>query len=102
MTTDQLPALIGAISTLLFLMGGGIKWLLGRVESRIAASLVNEKEAREELSRRLNEEIRLLREDLIAAQKDKSLYLRRIYMLENFIHQQPGIEIPTMDKWPPE
>lgn len=101
MTNDQWPALIIAIGGLLAVVGGGIKWLLGRVEARIAASAANEKEAREELAKRLNEEIRLLRIELVVAQKDKSLYLRRIYMLENFIHKQPGIEIPIMEGWPP-
>lgn len=101
MTADQWVPLIVAIGGLLAGIGGGIKWLLGRVEARIAASAENEKEAREELAKRLNEEIRLLRIELIAAQKDKSLYLRRIYMLESFIHKQPGIEIPTMEGWPP-
>ena len=90
-----------AITGLLIAVGGGIKYLLGRVETRIAASAANEKEAREELAKRLNEEIRLLRVELVTAQKDKSLYLRRIYVLENFIHKQPGIEIPTMEGWPP-
>lgn len=102
MTAEQWPALIIAIGGVLGGIGAGIRWLLGRVEARIAASAASEKEAREKLADRLNEEIRLLRIELSVSQKDKSLYLRRIYMLENFIHKQPGIEIPIMEGWPPE
>ena len=102
MTTEQWPALLVAIGGVLATIGWGIKWLINLVEARIRVAAESEKEAREKLADRLNEEIRLLRIELSLSQKDKSLYLRRIYMLETFIHKQPGIDIPTMEGWPPE
>lgn len=102
MSTDNWPALLVAIGGLLAVLGTGIKWLLNKVEARIASSAVKEQEAREALSKRLNEEIYLLRGELVKSQLEKSLYLRRIYVLEAFIHRQPGIEIPDMNGWPPQ
>ena len=101
MTPESLTLLIGAMGTFLVALGGGAKWLLSYINSKDIASALRELEARNDLSQRLHEEISSLREALIKGQFEKSLYLKRVYQLEYFIHTHPGISIPTMEGWPP-
>lgn len=101
MTPESLTLLIGALGGFLVVIGGGAKWLLAHLDAKDKASALREAEARNELIRRFNDEIASLRKDLSAVQSEKSLYLKRIYVLEYFIHNQPGISIPAMEGWPP-
>lgn len=105
MTPESITLLIGALGGFFVVVGGGAKWLLSHLDAKEKASALRESEARNELSRRLNEEITTLRTELsvlrLERSQEKTLYLRRIYQLELFIHRQPGIDIPTMDGWPP-
>lgn len=101
MTPESLTLLIGALGSFLVVIGGGAKWMLSHWDAKDKASALRESEARNELSRKLNDEITALRVDLARVQSEKSLYLKRIYQLEYFIHNQPGIDIPKMEGWPP-
>ena len=101
MTPESLTLLIGALGGFLVVLGGGAKWLLSHIDAKDKASALREAEARIELSKRLHEEIDDLRTALTKVQSEKSLYLKRIYQLEYFIHTQPGIDIPAMEGWPP-
>lgn len=82
-------------------LGGGVKWLLTLVDAKTMAAQKIESDARTLLSAGLTDDIRKLRDVVDTMQKRESLFLRRIYQLEGFIHTQPGITIPTMDGWPP-
>lgn len=112
MGVDTIIALLGALGTFLAVFGGGAKWLLNHmdqkskealasIEAAAKESAAKEEKARAELYQRLQGEISDLRNELLKVQKEKQLYLKRIYQLEYFIHTQPGIDIPTMDGWPP-
>jgi hypothetical protein len=101
MTPESITVLIGALGGFLVIIGGGAKWLLAHIDSKEKSSALRESEARNDLSERLNAEISQLRQDLAKVQNEKSLYLKRIYQLEYFIHTQPGISIPAMEGWPP-
>ncbi|CDS48913.1 hypothetical protein [Polaromonas sp. CG9_12] len=93
--------LLGALGMFFGVMGGGAKWLLGHIDARAQESAQREELARDALSHRLQDEIAALRADLAAVQKEKLLYLRRIYHLEHFIHTHPHVVIPAMTDWPP-
>ena len=101
MTATDLGVLIGAVAGLLALLGGGAKWLLDYIKGMQAAAALKESEARADLSTRLQQEIAELRAELAQMRVMSNVYLKRVYQLENFIHQQPGIQIPVMDGWPP-
>jgi hypothetical protein len=101
MTPEGLTLLIGSLGAFFVVIGGGAKWMLSHLDGKDKASALRESEARNELSKLLNDEISLLRQDLAKVQSEKSLYLKRIYQLEYFIHTQPGISIPAMEGWPP-
>lgn len=94
MTPSEIQILIGSIAGLVAAVAGGAKWLLTYIESLQIKASMAEAVAREKLSERLHEEIRVLR-------IENQLYLRRIYQLEGFIHRQPGIDIPHLEGWPP-
>ena len=101
MTPQDLTLLIGAIGAFFAVLGGGAKWLLSHIDTKALASAQREESARSALSERLQQEINGLRADIAKVQAEKAIYLQRIYQLEHFIHLQPGINIPTMEGWPP-
>ena len=101
MTPESVTLFIGALGGFLVVLGGGAKWMLSHLDAKDKASALRESEARNELSKRLNEEITLLRMEISRLQSYQALHMRRIYQLEYFIHAQPGINIPTMEGWPP-
>jgi len=105
MSADSITLLLGSFGSLLLVLGGGGKWLLAHLDAKDTASARREAEAREELNTRLQDEIASLRSELLALKQERAaeltLYRRRIYQLESFIHQQPGIDIPSMEGWPP-
>lgn len=101
MTPENFPILVGSLVTFLLALGGGAKWLLSHIDAKAIKSALIEERARTELSTRLYEEIKVLREQVARMQVERNVYIRRIYQLETFIHSQPGIDIPTMSGWPP-
>lgn len=101
MTPSDISLVLAALGAFLVSIGGGVKWLLAHIDARTSEAQLIEVQARSMLSDRLNDDIRGLRADISLLRSEKAIYLRRIYQLEGFIHQQPGIEIPTMEGWPP-
>lgn len=101
MTAQDFPVFLGSIGTFLLILGGGSKWLLSHIDAKAIKSALAEERARTELSTRLYEEIKVLREQVARMQIERNVYIRRIYQLETFIHSQPGIDIPVMSGWPP-
>jgi len=101
MSANEIQILVASITGLLVVLGGGTKWILSHIDAIQTKSAIAEAQARTELSKRLHEEIHVLRMELDKMQAEKRLYLRRIAKLEEFIHAQPDIEIPTMTGWPP-
>ena len=101
MSPESITLLLGALGGFLVIIGGGAKWMLSHLDAKDQASALRELEARTELSLRLHEEISALRNEVTKVQNEKSLYLKRIYQLEIFIHRLPNVEIPVMENWPP-
>ena len=101
MTAAEIQILIGSIGGLIVALAAGGKWVLNYIDVVQARAAEVELRAREKLSERLYEELRVLRQELVETQATNRLCLRRIYQLEGFIHKQPGIESPAMDGWPP-
>lgn len=101
MTAADIQTLIGSAILILATLGGGVQWLLTYIKAAQTQGELAEAKARTELSDRLYEEIRLLRQELANSHEEKRLYLRRIFQLENAIHAQTGMEMPVMEGWPP-
>ena len=101
MTVGDWQVLISSVVGFLAVLAGGSKWLLTHIDALQSRAALTESNARENLSNRLHEEIRVLRLELAETHATNRLYLRRIYQLEAFIHKQPGIDIPDMPGWPP-
>lgn len=112
MSPTELNALF--ISSLAFLgaLGAACKWVLGRVDAKQVSAeqrqerdgltlSLRESEARGELSRRLHDEIRILREEIHTMHAAARVMMRRIYDLEKTIHNTPGLALPDTEGWPP-
>lgn len=102
MTMTEVQILFGSLGGLLVTLGTGASWLLKHMEGLQSKAALENLTARTELGERLHIEISALRAEVAQLQGVNRLYLRRIYQLESFIHQQPGIDIPLMAGWPPE
>ena len=101
MNANDIVLLLSSFGGMVIILGGGVKWLLAHIDSKTLAAQQIESNARALLSDRLNEDIRVLRAEMEVLRREKAIYIRRIYQLENFIHSQPGISIPAMEGWPP-
>lgn len=101
MSIQDVVVFLGAFGLFLGVLGSGGRWLLNLIVENTSAAEKRESLAREELSDMMKDQLAELRAELAKVQADKTLYLQRIYQLEHFIHQQPGISIPTMEGWPP-
>lgn len=119
MTASDWVLLLGGVTTILITVGGGLKYLIDRSDTKETAAALVESEARavmmaettkaqlaesaarERMSERIHGEITALNVLIEKLKERNGLYLRRIYQLEGYIHQQPGIAIPTMEGWPP-
>lgn len=101
MTPEHLVAILGAFGSVLSAIGIAGAWMLNRVDANAKASQEKEAEARQQLAAAMQAEITELRSEVAALRSEKGIYLRRIYMLELFITQTPGLQIPEMEGWPP-
>lgn len=97
----DIQILLASIGAFLTALGLGAKWLLMYVSATQSEAALAESAARVELSARLHDEIRVLRIELAGLHAENRVYLRRIFQLEAFIHNQPGVAIPSMEGWPP-
>jgi hypothetical protein len=101
MTATDINTFIGSVIIVLATLGGGVQWLLTYIKAAQTEGELAEAKARTELSDRLYEEIRLLRQELANSHEEKRLFMRRIFQLENAIHMQAGMEMPVLAGWPP-
>lgn len=103
MSASDINLLLTGICAFLAVAGGAVKYLLGRVDEKNKAAAAEQLAARQELTLRLHEEIKDLRAMVSRLQTENALYMRRIFELEAFIHQLPGVAtLPTTPGWPPE
>lgn len=112
MTPSEINALVISLVTFLGVLGAACKWVLVRVDTKQVATekrqerdglklALRESEARGELSRRLHDEIRVLREEIHTMHAAARVMMRRIYDLEKTIHNTPGLALPDTEGWPP-
>lgn len=112
MTPAEINTLILTVFGFLGALGAACKWVLMRVDKKQkraydiqagerSALALRESEARAELSRRLHDEIRVLREELQTLHAAARVMMRRIYDLERTIHDTPGLSLPLTEGWPP-
>jgi hypothetical protein len=102
MSATDIQILLASVGVLLVTVGAGTKWLLMYIGAKQAEAALAESTARNELSARLHEEIRVLRVELAGLHTENRVYLRRIFQLEGFIHNYPDITLPDMEGWPPK
>lgn len=103
MTVSDINLLLTGLCGLLVVVGGAVKYMLGRVDEKNKAAASEQLAARQELTLRLHEEIKDLRGMVTKLQSENALYMRRIFALEAYIHQMPGVqELPKTPGWPPE
>ena len=102
MTIQDIMLILGGIGALLASLGGAAKWILTYIDTKAKENLENEKKARDELKVYMDREIRELTEQLHIVNSREGLYLKRILQLEAYILGQKGLELPTMEGWPPK
>ncbi len=102
MSAADIQILLASIGAFMVTVGVGGKWLLMYIATKQAEFALSEATARNELSARLHEEIRVLRLELSSLHVENRVYLRRVFQLEGFIHTHPNISIPLMEGWPPK
>jgi hypothetical protein len=111
-TPAELNTLIGSIGVSYIAILGGFKWILTHIDNKQkllseeaakerAQFALKEAEARADLSRRLHDEIRVLRDDINVMHAGAKLMTRRIYDLEKTIHNTPDLDLPVTFGWPP-
>ena len=98
--SENIGVLLGSFGGFLVVLGGGVKYLLHYLDAKDVVAELRESQARSELSNRLHDEINDLRKEVSKMRDKELIYLRRIYQLEIFIHQQPNLKIPTLEGWP--
>ena len=112
MSATEINALFISTITFLGVLGAACRWVLGRVDAKQKAAedrqekatltlSLKESEARGELSKRLHDEIRVLREEINTMHAAARVMMRRIYDLEETIHNTPGLALPNTEGWPP-
>lgn len=101
MTVQDFPMLLGAFGAFLLILGGGVKWLIAHLDAKTALMQLVEAKARADMTFMFQNEINTLRIEVEKLRAEKSIFMKRVYQLESFIHDQPGINIPKMTGWPP-
>jgi len=102
------------ILTLLGVLGGGfvaigraIQWYVDRFDARTQKAMQVENELRRAVEKSFEERIKSLeleigvqRRIIADMNREKQIYLRRIYQLEALMHTHK-IEVPHLEGWPP-
>lgn len=100
MTPQDIMLILGGIGALLASLGGASKWILTYIDAKAKEAIDAEKLARKELKDYMDGEIRALTTQLTAVSTREAFYFRRILQLEAYL-QAKGIDLPSMEGWPP-
>lgn len=101
MTAQDLNVVLGSAFSVLAIIGGGIKYLLARVDEKNRHAAAEQLQARQELTARLHVEISDLRAVVSRLQSENAVYMRRVYALEGYLQTIPGVQLPETPGWPP-
>lgn len=104
MDLTNLPAILAAVTASLVAFGGGIKWMLARIDAQDAADRVWQNNEREKLEKQFNARIDALERhislqdaDLALMRSDLTAYVRHVGVLEGLLKAN-GIEAPALIK----
>lgn len=89
------PEFIMAVGAILATIGGGIRYLINRMDARELRIEKHQKEERDKLEKALRTQIELLREDNRKLSNDVARYVRHVGVLEGML-RQAGIAVPKM------
>lgn len=103
MNAQEVSTVVGSLAAFAAVLGGGIKFLLARVDEKNRQAAAEQLQARTDLQNRLNEEIRDLRTMVNRLQSENAVYMRRVFALEAFIqtHLPNHPHLPETPGWPP-
>lgn len=107
LTPEQLSILVGIIGGAFAGLTKAIQWYVARLDSKTQRAMQIENDLRRSIEKSFEERIKSLeleigvqRRIIEDMNKERQLYLRRIYQLEALIHTN-GIVMPTLEGWPP-
>jgi hypothetical protein len=101
MTVQDIMIILSGIGALLVSLGTAAKWILTYIDEKTKEALKRADASQSELRTHLEREIKTLTEQLNSVSRRETLYFRRILQLENYLREK-GLDLPTMDGWPPE
>lgn len=112
-------ALLGVMGAGFAAIGKSAQWYIERLDKKTQAKMQHEQERqqvihaeqlalRDQIQKNFEERIRFLevelgvqREQVQELNKERQLFLRRIYQLEAYI-QYSKLDVPILDGWPPK
>lgn len=104
MDMTQIPAVITAVLAVLVAFGGGIKWMVGRMDKADEADRQTQKDEREKLEKQFQVQIESLRREIDKQEAELShmrteitSYVRHVGVLEGLLKAN-GIEVPAFPK----
>lgn len=104
MDSTNLPAVLAAITAAAVAFGGGVKWMLSRMDSQDAADRIWQTNEREKLEGQFNARIDALERhinlqdaDLANMRTELTSYVRHVGVLEGLLKAN-GIEAPALIK----
>lgn len=104
MDSTNLPAILAAITASFVAFGGGIKWMLARMDNQDAADRIWQTGERQKLENQFNARIDALERhislqdaDLASMRSDLTSYVRHVGVLEGLLKAN-GIEAPVLIK----
>lgn len=103
MTWEYLPAVLTAVTAVLVAFGGGIKWMISRMDAQDKLDRDWQENEREKLEKQFNLRIKNL-EDEVVRQNDQikstktelKKYIRHVGVLEGLLKAN-GLDVPRLD-----
>lgn len=103
----EIISLLGVVGGAFLAIGKAIQWYVARFDARTQKAMQTEGDLRRAIEKAFEDRIRALETELEVQRRmiadmnrEKQVYLRRIYQLEALIHHNK-IEVPSMEGWPP-
>ena len=102
MDYTQLPAIIAAVTALIAAFGGGVKWMLSRMDRQDEAERAWQNAERDKLEKQFLARITALEQhittqdaELVRMREELTKYVRHVGVLEGLLRAN-GIEVPPL------